>query len=49
MLSTLTGIDNTNASYFNVGQIGEAQWAYIAARWGMDIETLLRFLAPNLG
>ena len=42
-------IGNPNATYFNVGQIGEDQLADMAERRGMDIEELRRFLAPNLG
>jgi len=42
-------IGNPNATYFNVGQIGEDQLADMAARRGMDVEELRRFLAPNLG
>ncbi len=37
------------ASYFNVGQIGEDQLEDMAARRGMDREELRRLLAPNLG
>ncbi|KAF5273359.1 hypothetical protein FQA39_LY18749 [Lamprigera yunnana] len=37
------------AVYFNVGEIGEDQLADMAARRGMDIEELRRYLAPNLG
>ena len=36
------------ATYFNVGQIGEDQLEDMAARRGMDLETLRRRLAPNL-
>jgi 5-methyltetrahydrofolate--homocysteine methyltransferase len=36
------------ATYFNVGQIGEDQLQDMAARRGMDLETLRRRLAPNL-
>ena len=36
------------ATYFNVGEIGEDQLADMAARRGMDIEELRRYLAPNL-
>ena len=42
-------IGNPEASYFNVGQIGEDQLADMAERRGMKIEELRRFLAPNLG
>ena len=42
-------IGNPQASYFNVGQIGEDQLVDMAQRRGMDIEALRRFLAPNLG
>ena len=42
-------IGNPNATYFNVGQIGEDQLQDMAARRDMDIEELRRFLAPNLG
>ena len=42
-------IGNPNATYFNVGQIGEDQLADMAARRRMDVEELRRFLAPNLG
>ena len=42
-------IGNPDAVYFNVGQIGEDQLADMAARRGMDIEELRRYLAPNLG
>ncbi|MDR2299746.1 MAG: methionine synthase [Comamonas sp.] len=42
-------IGNPEASYFNVGQIGEDQLADMAVRRGMDIEELRRYLAPNLG
>ena len=42
-------IGNPNATYFNVGQIGEDQLTDMAQRRGMDIEQLRRFLAPNLG
>ncbi len=42
-------IGNPEASYFNVGQIGEDQLADMAQRRGMDVEELRRYLAPNLG
>ncbi len=42
-------IGNPEASYFNVGQIGEDQLADMAQRRAMDIEELRRYLAPNLG
>lgn len=42
-------IGNPEATYFNVGQIGEDQLADMAQRRGMDIEELRRYLAPNLG
>ncbi len=42
-------IGNPNASYFNVGQIGEDQLQDMAQRRGMDVQELRRFLAPNLG
>lgn len=42
-------IGNPEATYFNVGQIGEDQLADMAQRRGMDVEELRRFLAPNLG
>ena len=42
-------IGNPDAVYFNVGQIGEDQLTDMAARRGMDIEELRRYLAPNLG
>ena len=42
-------IGNPEASYFNVGQIGEDQLADMAKRRAMDIEELRRYLAPNLG
>ena len=37
------------ATYFNVGQIGEDQLQDMAVRRGMDVEELRRALAPNLG
>lgn len=42
-------IGNPEATYFNVGQIGEDQLADMAQRRGMDVEELRRYLAPNLG
>ncbi|KGH26023.1 MULTISPECIES: methionine synthase [Comamonas] len=42
-------IGNPEASYFNVGQIGEDQLVDMAQRRGMDVEELRRYLAPNLG
>lgn len=42
-------IGNPEATYFNVGQIGEDQLADMAQRRGMEVEELRRFLAPNLG
>ena len=42
-------IGNPEASYFNVGQIGEDQLAEMAQRRAMDVEELRRYLAPNLG
>ena len=42
-------IGNPDATYFNVGQIGEDQLADMAQRRGMDVEELRRYLAPNLG
>lgn len=42
-------IGNPEASYFNVGQIGEDQLADMAQRRAMDVEELRRYLAPNLG
>jgi 5-methyltetrahydrofolate--homocysteine methyltransferase len=36
-------IGNPEASYFNVGQIGEDQLADMAQRRGMDVEELRRF------
>ncbi|MGE8317201.1 MAG: methionine synthase [Comamonas sp.] len=42
-------IGHPDATYFNVGQIGEDQLADMAERRGMDIEELRRKLAPNLG
>ena len=42
-------IGNPEASYFNVGQIGEDQLIDMAQRRGMDVEELRRYLAPNLG
>ena len=41
-------IGNPEATYFNVGQIGEDQLADMAQRRGMDVEELRRYLAPNL-
>ncbi|MEG1279579.1 MAG: methionine synthase [Comamonas sp.] len=37
------------AVYFNVGEIGEDQLVDMAARRGMDVKELRRYLAPNLG
>uniref|UniRef100_UPI00333FB9B6 vitamin B12 dependent-methionine synthase activation domain-containing protein n=1 Tax=Diaphorobacter ruginosibacter TaxID=1715720 RepID=UPI00333FB9B6 len=42
-------IGHPQATYFNVGQIGEDQVEDMAARRGMDVEDLRRRLAPNLG
>ncbi len=42
-------LGSPEATYFNVGQIGEDQLADMAERRGMDIEELRRKLAPNLG
>jgi 5-methyltetrahydrofolate--homocysteine methyltransferase len=42
-------LGHPEATYFNVGQIGEDQLEDMAARRGMDIEELRRLLAPNLG
>lgn len=42
-------IGNPEASYFNVGQIGEDQLCDMAQRRAMDVEELRRYLAPNLG
>ena len=42
-------IGNPEATYFNVGQIGEDQLADMAQRRSMDVEELRRYLAPNLG
>jgi 5-methyltetrahydrofolate--homocysteine methyltransferase len=41
-------IGHPNASYFNVGRIGDDQLQDMAARRGMDEKTLQRLLAPNL-
>ena len=42
-------LGSPEATYFNVGQIGEDQLADMAERRGMDIEELRRKLAPKLG
>ncbi|WP_406623648.1 methionine synthase [Acidovorax sp. SDU_ACID1] len=42
-------LGHPDATYFNVGQIGEDQVEDMAARRGMDVEELRRRLAPNLG
>lgn len=42
-------LGSPEATYFNVGQIGEDQLEDMAERRGMDIEELRRLLAPNLG
>jgi 5-methyltetrahydrofolate--homocysteine methyltransferase len=36
------------AKYFNVGRIGRDQVEAYAARKGADVETVERWLAPNL-
>jgi len=41
-------LGHPDATYFNVGQIGEDQVEDMAARRGMDVEELRRRLAPNL-
>ncbi len=38
-----------DARYFNVGPIGRDQLADHARRRGVDVATLERWLAPNLG
>jgi 5-methyltetrahydrofolate--homocysteine methyltransferase len=42
-------LGHPDATYFNVGQIGEDQVEDMAARRGMPAEELRRRLAPNLG
>ena len=42
-------LGHTDATYFNVGQIGEDQLEDMAQRRGIDLETMRRALAPNLG
>ncbi len=41
-------IGHPEASYFSVGKVGADQVADMAARRGMDVDALQRFLAPNL-
>jgi 5-methyltetrahydrofolate--homocysteine methyltransferase len=41
-------IGHPEASYFNVGKIGEDQLKDLAQRRGMDTKALERLLAPNL-
>ncbi|WP_272972182.1 methionine synthase [Comamonas terrigena] len=42
-------LGHTDATYFNVGQIGEDQLEDMAQRRGIDLEVMRRALAPNLG
>ena len=41
-------LSHPDACYFNVGKIGADQVADMAARRGLDVATLQRWLAPNL-
>lgn len=41
-------IGHPDATYFNVGKIGDDQLQDMAARRGLDEKALARLLAPNL-